>query len=425
MDLWKILVLGVLRLNCNWDYDKLKEIADNHKTVRLMLGHSEMDNGFRYALQTLKDNVSLFTAEILEKISEIVVKHGHQVIGKQPDQKLNASCDSFVLETDVHYPTDINLLFDAMRKTIVLIMTLCDQLGLLGWRKGIDHVRKVKRLFRKAQQLKRSTSKNDAKKTKREQLIIAAHLAYLNLALALVERAKGSLLSISSSDIVVTLKIAEIKRYISHAERQMDQISRRVVEGETIAHNEKVFSIFEEHTEWISKGKAGVSQELGLKVCIVKDQFGFILHHRVMQNETDDQIAVPIIQETKDRFMDLSRCSFDKGFHSKSNQSNLREILDNVVLPRKGKLSAINREIENSEEFREARRKHSAVESSINALENHGLDRCHDHGIKGFKRYVGLAVLARNLQILGHFIQQKELKRVQRLERKRKLQLAM
>jgi len=144
-----------------------------------------------------------------------------------------------------------------------------------------------------------------------------------------------------------------------------------------------------------------------------------------MQNETDDQIAVPIIQETKDRFMDLSRCSFDKGFHSKSNQLELQEILDNVVLPRKGKLSAINQEIENSEEFREARRKHSAVESSINALENHGLDRCRDHGLKGYKRYVGLAVLARNLQILGHVIQQKELKRVQRLGRKRKLQLAV
>ena len=425
MDLWKILVLGVLRLICNWDYDKLKEIADNHKTVRLMLGHSKMDDDFCYALQTLKDNVSMFTPEILDKINQIVVKHGHKVIGKQPDQKLNASCDSFVLETDVHYPTDINLLFDAMRKTIVLIMTLCDQLGLPGWRKGLDNLKKVKRLFRKAQQLKRSTSKNDSKKAKREQLIIDAHLAYLDLARALVEKAKESLLSISSSDIVVALKIAEINRYISHAERQMDQIRRRVVEGETIPHNEKVFSIFEEHTEWISKGKAGVSQELGLKVCIVKDQFGFILHHRVMQNETDDQIAVPIIQETKDRFMDLSRCSFDKGFHSKSNQLKLQEILDNVVLPRKGKLSAINQEIENSEEFREARRKHSAVESSINALENHGLDRCRDHGIKGFKRYVGLAVLARNLQILGHVIQQKELKRVQRFERKRKLQLAV
>jgi len=425
MDLWKILVLGVLRLNCNWDYDKLKEIADNHKTVRLMLGHSKMDEDFRYALQTLKDNVSMFTTENIDKISEIVVKHGLQVIGKQPDQKLNASCDSFVLETDVHYPTDINLLFDAMRKTIVLIMTLCDQLGLFGWRKGMDHLKKVKRHFRKAQQLKRSTSKNKEKKAKREQLIIAAHLAYLDLTRVLLEKAKESLLGITSTDIVVSMKILEIKRYIAHAERQMDQIRRRVVEGETIPHNEKVFSIFEEHTEWISKGKAGVSQELGLKVCIVKDQFGFILHHRVMQNETDDQIAVPIIQETKDRFTDLGCCSFDKGFHSPQNQLELRDILDRVALPRKGRLSAINKEIENSEEFRETRRKHSAVESSINALENHGLDRCRDHGITGFKRYVGLAVLARNLQILGHAIQQKELKRVQRLERKRKLQLAV
>ena len=155
-------------------------------------------------------------------------------------------------------------------------------------------------------------------------------------------------------------------------------------------------------------------------VCVVKDQFGFILHHRVMQNETDDKIAVPIIQETKDRFAELGSCSFDKGFHSRKNQEELRKLLDQVVLPRKGKLSAINREIENSVEFREARRKHSAVESSINALENHGLDRCRDHGIKGFDRYVGLAVLARNIQIVGHLLQQKELKQVQRAERKQK-----
>ncbi len=91
--------------------------------------------------------------------------------------------------------------------------------------------------------------------------------------------------------------------------------------------------------------------------------------------------------------------------------------MDSVFLPRKGKLSAINREIENSDDFREARRKHSAVESSINALENHGLDRCPDHGIEGFKRYVGQAVLARNIQILGHVIQQKKLKELQRLEK--------
>jgi IS5 family transposase len=418
MDLWKILVLATLRLSCNWDYDKLMDIANNHRTLRLMLGHNATDFDSRYALQTLKDNISLFTSEVLDRIKQIVVTYGHEVIGKKADEKLRASCDSFVVETDVHYPTDINLLFDAMRKTILLTMALCDGLGLPGWRQGSHLLKRVKKLFRKAQRLKRSTSKDDSKRARRDQLIIDAHLSYLELAEALIGRSKETLLAVSSPSIVAHLKIGEIKRYITHAERQIDQIRRRVLDGETIPHDEKVFSLFEEHTEWISKGKAGVSQELGLKVCVVKDQFGFILHHQVMQNETDDKIAVPIIQETKDRFVELTSCSFDKGFHSPENQEGLRKLLDRVVLPRKGKLSAINREIENSHEFREARSKHSAVESSINALENHGLDRCRDHGLHGFKRYVGLAVVARNIQIIGHSLRERELARWQRLEDK-------
>ena len=316
MDLWKILVLGTLRLCCNWDYDKLMEIANNHKALRMMLGHSSLYDDYYYPLQTLKDNLSLFTPEVLDRINQIVLQHGHQLVGKKKDEGLRGSCDSFVVETDVHYPTDINLLFDAMRKVILLIMALCDDLGLSGWRKGVYNLKKVKRYFRKAQQLKRSTSKDKTTKSKREQLIIDAHMAYLELANSIVERAKDTIRCIRSTDLMVSVRIEEIQKYIAHAQRQMDQIRRRVVEGETIAHHEKVFSLFEDHTEWIKKGKAGVSQELGLKVCIVKDQFGFILHHRVMQHQTDDQIAVPIIKETKERFYQLTGCSFDKGFHS-------------------------------------------------------------------------------------------------------------
>ena len=418
MDLWKILVLGALRLCCNWDYDKLMDIANNHKTLRQMLGHGSLYDDYHYPLQTLKDNLSLFTPEVLDRINRIILQHGHQLIGKKKDEGLRASCDSFVVETDVHYPTDINLLFDAMRKVIVLIMALCDDLGVSGWRKGVYNLKKVKQYFRKAQQIKRSTSKNKTKRYKRDQLIIDAHMAYVELANFFMDRAKETISSISSTNFMANLRIIEIEKYIAHAERQMDQIRRRVLEGETIAHHEKVFSLFEEHTEWINKGKAGVSQELGLKVCVVKDQFGFLLHHRVMQKEMDDQIAVPIIKETKERFPQLISCTFDKGFHSPDNQKDLAVFLDKVILPRKGKLSAINKEIENSEEFKEARRKHSAIESSINALENHGLDRCLDHGVHGFKRYVGLSVLARNIQILGHILQQKHLQRVQRLERR-------
>jgi hypothetical protein len=210
------------------------------------------------------------------------------------------------------------------------------------------------------------------------------------------------------------IRLSTIEEYIRHAERQIDQIYRRTVLDEKIPHEEKVFSIFEQHTEWISKGKAGVPQELGLKVCVLKDQFGFILHHLIMEQQTDDKVAVDMAQGAKDRFENLSGCSFDKGFYTPDNRGQLANILDYIIMPKKGRLSAKDKQFEHSEEFIESRRKHSAVESSINALENHGLDRCLDHGVHGFKRYVALSVLARNIQILGHLLQQKELKQQKR-----------
>ena len=114
---------------------------------------------------------------------------------------------------------------------------------------------------------------------------------------------------------------------MQHAQRQIDQTKRRVILGETIPHAEKVLSIFEPHTEWVSKGKAGVPVELGLRVCILEDQHQFILHHRVMEKETDDQVTVTMVTEAKKRHAKLNACSFDKGFHSPENQIALKEHL--------------------------------------------------------------------------------------------------
>ena len=69
------------------------------------------------------------------------------------------------------------------------------------------------------------------------------------------------------------------------------------------------------HTEWISKGKAGVPQQLGIRVCIVRDQFGFILQHKVMENTTDDKVAVSIIFDAKQKFQNIKSCSFDIRCH--------------------------------------------------------------------------------------------------------------
>lgn len=417
MDLWKILVLGTLRLNCNWDYDKVHEMANNHSKLRQMLGHSEDDSDSSYALQTIKDNIVLLTPPILDEINQIVVTAGHSMIPTKKDQKLRGSCDSFVVETDVHYPTDINLLFDAIRKMIRLIAILCSEIGVTTWRQSHHSILKVKRLLRGIQALKRSTSKDEDKKQQRERLIVSEHQNYIAVCQGFVSKTKETICILRELGILTVsqdLRLSAVEEYIVHAQRQIDQIRRRVVLNEKIPHAEKVFSIFEPHTEWISKGKAGMPQELGLRVCVLKDQYGFILHHHVIEQQTDNQVAVAMVQGARDRFEDLVACSFDKGFYSPENRQRLSDILDLVVLPKKGRLSALDKEIEHSEEFILSRRKHSAVESCINALENHGLDRCLDHGLHGFKRYVALSVLARNIQILGHLIQQKELKQQKR-----------
>lgn len=419
MDLWRIFVLGAIRLCCNWDYDKLQEIANNHKTLRQMLGHGKLEEDYRYALQTIKDNVSLIKPEHLDEINQIVVRAGHKELGKKGKEELHGQCDSFVSETDVHYPTDINLLFDAIVKVITIISKECLKVGILGWGKSVSNILKIKRELRYIQKLKRSTSKDEEKKAKREKLIADAHLSYIDTVEFFLKRASETMVTLLNDSPSSIAKLFEIEKFMLHARRQIDQIERRVFKGEKIPHTEKVFLIFEEHTEWICKGKAGVQQELGLRVCVLKDQHGFVLYHKVMEKETDDKVAILMVKESQSRFSSLSSCSFDKGFHSPENQKELSTILPQVFLPKKGKLSLKEKEIEGSEEFVQARKKHPAVESSINGLEHSGLDRCLDHGIDGFKRYVALSILARNMQTLGNIVQQKQRKKLKRQQKQK------
>jgi len=402
MEQWKILVLGTLRLSLNADYDRIHELANQHRTIRQMLCHGFIDDMKEYNLQSLKDNLCLFTPEILDRINLEVVKAGHLLLKKNAVD-LSGRCDSFVVKTDVHFPTDINLLYDAIRKTIEECAFLCDRYDFTDWRQSRHNIKTFKAQYRVIQKLRHSTAKDEKKCKKQEESINQAHERYIDRAEGFLERARTTRLLLGPLSGELALFCA-FDSYVAHAERQIDQIRRRVIQGETIPHDEKVFSIFQSHTEWISKGKAGVPVELGLRVCVLEDRCGFILHHRVMEKQTDDKIAVAMITETKQRFPRLRLCSFDKGFHSPQNQRDLKDELTTVVLPKKGRLSEADRDRESSPEFVAARRQHSAVESAINALGVHGLDLCRDHGIVGFKRYIALAVLARNIQRLGAIV---------------------
>src|SRR5208283_4511449 len=171
MPLWCIFVAAVLRLDLNIDYDRLHELVNQHATIRLMLGHSQFDES-TYEYQTLVDNVKLVTLELIDEINQLVVDAGHVLVKKKAGAALHGRCDSFVVETDVHYPTDINLLFDAMRKVITLTAQWCDERDMSDWRQHAYNVRHIKRLMRAAQNKRRSKAKSEEQKKKNEILVV-------------------------------------------------------------------------------------------------------------------------------------------------------------------------------------------------------------------------------------------------------------
>jgi len=83
MEQWRILVLGVLRLGLNADFDRIHELANQHGTLRQMLGHGDWTDTTVYKAQTLKDNLRLFTPELLERINQEVVDAGHVLVKKR------------------------------------------------------------------------------------------------------------------------------------------------------------------------------------------------------------------------------------------------------------------------------------------------------------------------------------------------------
>ena len=333
---------------------------------------------------------------------------------------LRGRCDSFVTKTHVEYPTDIGLLFDAIRKIIIYTARLHEDYGLSEWRQYQFNIKQIKRSLRQTQLKKRHQRSTDDRL--KQQRIGAAHRHYLHLVERQLQRARTTLQQLNMQHTLNTSQLVtytRIEQYMQHADRQMDQIRRRVLNGEVIPHTEKVFSVFQPHTEWIVKGKAGVPMELGIRVGIVEDQYQFILHHKVMERQTDDQVAVPLIEETQQRFADLKTWRCAQGFPSPSKQVALATWLAPVALASNGKPAKRVRAREQSTEFQQAHSQHAAVESAINALQVHGLDCCPDHGIEGFKRYVCLAILARNIQRLGEVLIHRHRKRQARMERRR------
>ncbi len=178
-----------------------------------------------------------------------------------------------------------------------------------------------------------------------------------------------------------------------------------MIQGEQIPAGEKVYSLFEPHTEWLYKGKSNKRVELGHNILVASDPWGFIVEHQVIEKEAEVLLSIPLSDRLLNRFGDdaIESISFDKGFYKRENKELLSLYIPEVIMPKKGKK---NQAEESGRTFNKLRHKHSAVESDINRLEHHGLDRCLDKGLHAFKRYCALGVAAANLRKLGDVLQE-------------------
>ncbi|MFC1566993.1 ISNCY family transposase [bacterium] len=412
MELWQILVLGVTRLSLDCNYDRLEYLAHYDMLVRQMMGLPKRlgegeEFGKKFHQKTISDNVKHIDEEMLKQINEIVAKAGSTLLLKK-NEKNELKSDSYVLESNVHFPTDYNLLWDAGRKSIILAERLCKKYKEQGWRKCKDWEKRLKSIMRSCGRIQRGGGKNKEERIKR---IKSKTKEYLKIASELDRKVRDITEKLNKKIMNRMDEEAFIELQYFHymLVKHINLIERRVIRGEIIPHEEKVFSLFEPHTEWINKGKSHPQVELGHKILLTTNQYSLIVDYKVMSQSIDAKE----VKELKERVLkkldeEIASMSFDKGFSTRENMELLDTTIFEVMMQKKGRLNLDDKAREATRRFKELKNRHNAVESDINCLEHHGLNRCPDKGLKGYVRYVGLGILAYNLHKIGNYLQQKK-----------------
>ncbi len=401
LDYWHITVLAATRLGCNLDYDKLQDLAEQHRALRHIMGIGDWQDNVDFNWRRIRDNVCLLKPGTVEAISHCIVAEAYRL---HPDAVKKVRADSFVVETNIHYPTESSLILDGVRKTIELCAALSEDFDLTGWRQH-DH------LLKKVKQTARQISRISARKGARyKERLVKQYRKLLGRTDKILKRAQETCEVLENEfqrDAVPRLRIAELKVFIERTEHVCGTARRRVLEGENVPNDEKLFSMFEPHTQLYKRGKAGQPLQFGRLVLVYEDAAGFISHHHIMPRDAQDQdVIVEQTRKLQDRLdHQIEEASFDRGFHSPENQEQLAEIIEHLCLPKPGSKQAVEQAAEASVKFHQARRRHPGVESAIGALQSgNGLVRCRDGTEVGFARYVALAVLGRNLHALGKLL---------------------
>ena len=301
--------------------------------------------------------------------------------------------DTTAYEANIHYPTDSSLLWDSFRTLTRLIRRLQQELPELGLGHRF-HDKKVKRLYtfigRNASSRRRTTQR----KVKKQYRLLIQRVRWIHgVGQAVLTSAKAS-----------GYDVPQLSHYLPLVQRIVQQADQRILQGIQVPADQKLYSLFESHTELIKRGKAGKPIEFGHKVLVAQTGEKFIHHYVVMEHRREDKdLLQPALDAHKALFGRLPEMlAADKGFYENMNTIHaLEESIATVSIAKKGRRTQAEEAREHSEDFQDGQRFRAGVEGSISVLKRvFDLDRCLFRGFKNYAASVGLAVLCHNLVLL-------------------------
>ena len=302
--------------------------------------------------------------------------------------------DTTVYETNIHYPSDSSLLWDSFRTLARLLQQIQQELPQLALKHRF-HVKKVKKLFLFITRNAASNNKSKKRKVKSTYRTLIERVSWI------AEVAQETLTLLQQAGYDAELLI----HYIPIVEKIISQAEQRVFQGVKLAADEKVYSLFEEHTELLKRGKAGKPIEFGHKVLIAQTGEKFIHHYEVFPKRKEDkELIEPTLKAHKQLFgTGPDVLATDKGFYE-----NMKQILKlginitTVSICKKGRRNQQEYERESTEEFKDGQRFRAGCEGSISVLKRvFKLARCLFKGFKNYAASVGCAVFCHNLVLLS------------------------
>jgi IS5 family transposase len=348
--------------------------------------------------------------ETVEKIHARVVEIAQE---KQIVQGRRMRLDTTVVETNIHYPTDSNLLGDGVRVLIRAMKRIAEIAGQQG-AKLRDRSRSVKL---RVLDIGRIVRTKGGPNRERLQQGYEKLLSTVGRVLGQAKRFSGEITQgvKRSADIMQQATLEglrkELDTFIPRVRQVMRQAKQRIFGGDTHVA-EKLVSIFEPTTEIIRKGKASKPTEFGKMVKIQESENQVITDYVVYGTRlSDSELVIPALDAHEKRLGCIPRLvAGDAAFYSAPNEAAAHERgVKRVCIPSRSTKSASRKREQKKRWFKQGQKWRTGCEGRISVLKRrHGLRRCLYRGDTGMQRWVGLGVIADNLQHIGKVLAERK-----------------